>query len=98
MYIDNINISYTNNTSINSLQNQNATIHPNPANDVVYVKASDFIKDVTVYDCMGREVLISENINQLETSINVSLFNHGFYHVKVGYLNNTDQILPFIKN
>ena len=66
LYIDNIDISYTNNTSINSLQNQNATIHPNPANDVFYAKFVDFIKDVTVYDCMGREVLISENINQLK--------------------------------
>ena len=98
LYIDNINISYTNNTSINSLQNQNASIHPNPSDDVVYVKASDFIKNITIYDCMGREVLFSENINQLETNINVSLFNNGFYHIKVGYLNNTVQVIPFIKN
>ena len=47
---------------------------------------------------MGREVLFTENINQLETNVDVSLFNNGFYHIKVGYLNNSIQVIPFIKN
>lgn len=53
-------------------------IFPNPMNDVLYIK-SENIKEVTIFNAVGQQLMTIEN----ENSINVSSLSDGLYFVRV---------------
>ena len=53
-------------------------IFPNPMNDVLYIK-SENIKEVTIFNAVGQQLMTIEN----ENSINVSSLSYGLYFVRV---------------
>ncbi|WP_028979726.1 LamG-like jellyroll fold domain-containing protein [Sporocytophaga myxococcoides] len=74
-----------------SVNIQTISIHPNPATDVFYLQKDIALDNATieVYDMTGQRVL-SENIQNNVTSINLSNLNNSVYQVRV--MNNNKVI------
>lgn len=79
MKIDDINV-----TSGTGIENHelNATIFPNPANNVLNINANSNINRVEVYNMMGQMVG-SYNVNDVNTQISTTSFANGVYTVKI---------------
>lgn len=66
----------------------NATIFPNPANNVLNINANSMINRVEVYNMMGQLVGMYE-ANDVNTQINTTAFANGVYTVKIETENGT---------
>lgn len=60
---------------------QSVAVYPNPANDVLTVKAEN-LTNVTVYNTIGQKVF-EQNLNGNETTINTNDFEQGIYMVRI---------------
>ena len=60
---------------------QNVEVYPNPAKDVLTVKAEN-LSNVTVYNMMGQMVL-SQDVDAEELTINTNDFESGIYMIRV---------------
>ena len=67
---------------LDNLVKFNFSIYPNPANDIVQLKATKAIGFVEVYDLTGRQV-IKSTPNSNSKELNVSSLSKGLYIVKV---------------
>lgn len=63
-------------------QDNTIKIHPNPAQNTVYINGDFSIKTVELYDAQGR-LLQSSMINENETTIDITNKSKGVYFVKV---------------
>ena len=66
----------------------NATIFPNPANNVLNINATSNINRVEVYNMVGQMVGMYE-ANDVNTQINTTAFANGVYTVKIETENGT---------
>lgn len=66
---------------IDELEN-NVSLMPNPAKDQVKVVSGSVIRNVQIIALNGKEVL-NQNVNQMETVLNISTIKAGTYLVKV---------------
>jgi len=58
------------------------TISPNPTSDVFHIRSKNAsILNVEVYDITGKLIQQNNSINHLNTSIDISKYNSGLYHV-----------------
>lgn len=69
------------------------TVYPNPATDVLNVKAGEAITSVAVYNMSGAMVIADGAIDGNNASINVSSLTSGIYFVKI----NGKEAVRFIK-
>ena len=79
MKIDNINVTANVGVEDHEL---NATIYPNPANNVLNINANSNIDRVEVYNMMGQMVG-SYNVNDVNTQISTTSFANGVYTVRI---------------
>ena len=98
LYIDNINISYNNTTSLSEKLSIETTIYPNPTKDELRVSSEEKIDQILVFDCAGRTIMELTEINDFTIPLNVKSFKAGFYHVKISHQNKAIQTKSFIKN
>ena len=63
LYIDNINISYNNTSSLSDMQPMETTIYPNPAKNELRVSSEEKMDQILVVDCAGRTVMERSEIN-----------------------------------
>lgn len=66
-------------------ENSNGTVFsvfPNPSNGNFTVQSSVFPATLVMYDVTGKQV-ISKDITELETSLNVSQLNNGIYYISL---------------
>lgn len=56
--------------------------YPNPAEDIVFIQSSEEITRITLRDVFGKEIL-SKEIHDLNTSINISNYASGYYIIDV---------------
>ena len=68
---------------ISSAKEIELSLYPNPASDVLNIKATGEIKSVKLYDIVGRCVLAQECGGMTETTINVAQLISGNYIVAV---------------
>lgn len=80
-------------------------IYPNPATDIVNLKATSLIKSVDVYNIMGQPIMHLDDINANTTTLNVSALPTGHYLLSVTTLgatntqiNNTTHTLHLLKH
>ena len=70
-------------TSVNDITAQDAVmVYPNPASDVIFVKANSVIREVRVSNYLGQLVDVFNFANN-EANISVSDYNAGIYFVEV---------------
>ena len=79
MKIDNLNVTANVGVEDHEL---NATIYPNPANNVLNINANSNINNVEVYNMMGQMVG-SYNVNDVNTQISTTAFANGVYTVRI---------------
>ncbi len=74
-----------------SISDLNVSIFPNPASTIVNLKleGSGVIKNVEIYNLIGKRVLLSSEINSTNTHLDISSLNAGVYFVKVKGENHT---------
>ncbi len=70
-------------------------IFPNPVQDILNIQTQESIKEIAVYDVLGKKVAISQITSN---SIDVSNLAKGLYFVKVIGLENKNFTSKFIKN
>jgi hypothetical protein len=73
-------------------EDENFKVYPNPTADALFLSESAKGAQYSIYNSLGKQV---EN-GYLGSSIDVSLFKSGVYHLKV-YHNNTYSTVRFIK-
>jgi len=83
IYIDNIYFHKNTTLGLEDLKQFNFAIYPNPANDVINLRAASEIEFIEVYDITGRRVL-KNTPNTKSKTLNVSGLSKGIYIVKVG--------------
>ena len=69
------------NVGLEEFSTMNVSIYPNPATDVVFIKA-DGVYDFKVLDVAGNVIIENENINEA-TEINISQLTSGAYFVEI---------------
>lgn len=86
--------------SIPGHQNDSSlTISPNPASETLVVanSGSDIIKTVTIFDMLGREVMVKA-IGEPETSLNLSELRNGNYFLSIEFDNGEVYFERIIKH
>ena len=59
----------------------NFSFYPNPARNILNVKANDNIENIAIYNLLGQKV-ISQNINAFTSNINITSLTTGLYILK----------------
>lgn len=59
------------------------SVYPNPATDVVTVKAGEDINELAIYSLMGVQMGVDTNVNGGEATLNVSPLQNGTYIIRV---------------
>jgi len=80
VYYDNLYL-HKNTLGVSSFETAKIKMYPNPATSNFTIEAQDLISNVTVYNLLGQEV-ISKNLNEQETTMDISTLNNGVYVVK----------------
>lgn len=75
------NLSVTPGVGINEVED-NISIYPNPANNVLNVNASSNINEVEVFNMLGQKVM-TVSVNNTNASINTSDLTAGMYMLKL---------------
>ena len=71
-------------TSVETLEEDNFSIYPNPANNYVFIQSSkNKIESVEIIDITGKIVETINDIEKNSISINVSVYNKGVYFISV---------------
>ena len=80
------------NLSVDEFSNDNIKIYPNPVTDRLYLSNNDFIKNISIFDLNGKQVL---NKNLDFQYVDVSTLKSGVYLVKI-LLNNSSTYISKI--
>lgn len=75
-----------------------ANIYPNPASDVIVVKANQNLKEVQLFDLTGKLLLQETVLGSDHIILNISTLSNGIYFVKVVDENQQVSTQKIIKN
>jgi hypothetical protein len=78
IYVDNININATT-LSIEEQVLDELVVYPNPASDVLNIKASVQLERVEIYSILGEKILVTEETSQID----VKRLSSGVYLLKI---------------
>ena len=70
-------------TGIHEVTTETLHIQPNPAHDRVLISAGNIIREITLSNIMGQQVMDNNNANSRSVSIDVSELESGVYVVQV---------------
>ena len=79
-----------NNNGINEV----ITIYPNPVNDMLYIKTSQFLK-LDIYNSFGQ-LILSSNSSQAVNGIDIKNISNGVYFLNY-IINNKSEVIKFVK-
>lgn len=68
--------------AVSDLTQNQFSIYPNPANDVVNISGKSNISSVQMYDLTGK-LLSNQSLNSKDAKINISAFPKGIYIIKI---------------
>ena len=69
-------------TSIEDSELPSLNIFPNPVNDYINIKTKDIIKNIIIYDNIGRVIIKNENPNSI---INIKKLDSGVYTIVINF-------------
>ena len=96
LYIDNINISYENTTSINPSLYNEVSIYPNPVKDQLTINATNYFSQIHVLDIMGKTVLTKNLSATKKLVLNTGSLENGYYFIQI-IQGNKLRSYPFMK-
>lgn len=93
-----VNIACSSPTGIkNNYQKTIATFYPNPAKEVLNIKAALPFNSIKIYNILGKEVLVYHEPQSNESKINIEGLLSGTYFVKMQFENGERATIKFIK-
>ncbi|MCB0465198.1 MAG: T9SS type A sorting domain-containing protein [Aequorivita sp.] len=90
MYVDDV-VLYNGIIGTEDFSADTFSVYPNPVKDMLNIKSSTAIDNVTVYDLLGK-VVLQENPGKISPSINMSNLTSGSYLVKVTIGNSSKTV------
>ena len=94
-----INISCSAPTGITELPaGQSVSVFPNPASDLIQVKAKERVKDIMITDLLGKTIFSQTEINVTEPVLRIDHLPAGTYFMHAGLESGTHKTLLFIKH
>ncbi len=94
-----VNISCSTPTGIAELSNEHAvSVFPNPTSDVMYVRANELVKNISITDPLGKIVLSEPSVNVHEPVLRIAHLPAGSYFIHVGLDSGARKTLLFIKS
>jgi uncharacterized repeat protein (TIGR01451 family) len=63
--------------------NQEVIIYPNPTNSFVNVNANSSISTITIYDMLGKKVIVKLDVNSNTETIDLTQLNKGIYLIEI---------------
>jgi hypothetical protein len=75
-------------------ENSALTLSPNPVRNQLYLKGSEKVQTLTVYDLKGQELM---KVNKPGNSINIQSLNAGVYIIKLTRTDNSLKIIKIVK-
>lgn len=88
-------------TNISSEEVKNSSddirISPNPAKDQIICTSNTLIKQVLIYDGLGKKIVERDNINDKQTTLQVSSLQSGSYFVRILKTNGAIFVKKIIK-
>ncbi len=85
----------TTNLSVDSVNFEGFSYYPNPVKDQLFIKATNTITQVEIYNLLGQ-VVMSKKVNQLDTQLNVANLASGSYLMQVR-INNSVKTFKLIR-
>jgi hypothetical protein len=80
-------------------QNNQVKISPNPTDGLIQITASNSIKEIKIYNLLGKQILEKNNFNQsLNEVLNLKQLNAGIYLLKINFIDDSSIIRKIIKN
>ena len=77
-------VCYTvNDVGFNELKSFNISIYPNPAHETLQVVSSQIIRQLSVFDIAGHQLMNLNNIHQSNTSVDISSLAAGMYLLRI---------------
>jgi len=79
----------------------NLLIYPNPSNGLVYINTqntTENLKQINLYDVLGKIILSSKNLSAKQSTIDVSALSKGVYMIEITTENNFRQIKKLVVN
>jgi len=70
-------------TAVNTYEPASLHVYPNPTTNILHVESDQPIKQIVVYDFLGRIVLIINNIGEKSTVVDTKTFAAGVYFVRL---------------
>jgi len=80
------------------IKNADIKIFPNPASNVLFIKSFNTIKNITIRDLLGNEVMQFENIQSNNTQLNIHHLPCSVYFIQIITQNNEVFYSKWIKN
>lgn len=74
----------------NIFNNDIVSVFPNPTENIVNLKSTKNILDISIYDIQGKLIINQTNVNKKSYELNLSPFNNGLYLIKV---NTIDKVI-----
>lgn len=94
-----INISCSAPTGIRELSGGHViSVFPNPTSDLIYVKAKEPVKTITVTDPSGRTVAVETPANPAEPALQTAHLAPGTYFMTIGLHSGARKTVLFIKH
>ena len=90
-YIDNVTLYKGDILAVNDFAKNEFSVYPNPVKDMLNIKSTASVDNVTVYDILGK-VVLQENPGKISPAINMSGLASGSYLVKVTIGNSSKTI------
>jgi len=82
--------------SVNEVNtNTDVKLYPNPANELLNVSSPDAMKEITLFDEVGRITFQAMEINKENYEVNTSRLSKGIYFVRISFANENNS--PVIK-
>jgi len=73
--------------NITSIEKEQIKIYPNPTNGNINISSEEIINKIEIYNIIG-ECVVSKNLNNINTTINLSNLQKGIYFIKIYSLKN----------
>lgn len=97
IYVDNIYFYKSNPNAVNNISAKTELqFYPNPTSDVLYLKSDFSIQMVRIFSLSGKLVL-SENVQSKQTSLNVASLQTGQYVMLTQFENGEQSTQKFLK-
>ncbi|MDR1974830.1 MAG: T9SS type A sorting domain-containing protein [Bacteroidales bacterium] len=96
MLVDDIEITTSEFNANEKLTNSAFSVTPNPTKGTVHIQASDIVRDVTVFDILGKPVM-RVSVNSSSKEISLSNLKSGIYFIQLNTQRNGTVVKKVVK-